>query len=172
MKTILAIMFTSIILTSSNIYNIELKALSGNTLQLEKFKGKKILIVNTASNCGFTSQYEDLQNLYKKYGEKLEIIGMPCNQFLKQEPGTANEIAAFCKKNYGVTFTMLEKADVKGKNQHPLYKWLTKEELNGVRNSNVKWNFHKFLLDEKGKLLADFGSSVNPLSEEIVQYLK
>tara|TARA_B110000261_G_scaffold164526_1_gene214640 strand:- start:1023 stop:1520 length:498 start_codon:yes stop_codon:yes gene_type:complete len=165
-------MFTSIILTSSNIYNIELKALSGNTLQLEKFKGKKILIVNTASNCGFTSQYEDLQNLYKKYGEKLEIIGMPCNQFLKQEPGTANEIAAFCKKNYGVTFTMLEKADVKGKNQHPLYKWLTKEELNGVRNSNVKWNFHKFLLDEKGKLLADFGSSVNPLSEEIVQYLK
>tara|TARA_B100000795_G_C22803813_1_gene443535 strand:+ start:1828 stop:2346 length:519 start_codon:yes stop_codon:yes gene_type:complete len=172
MKTILAIMFTSIILTSSNIYNIELKALSGNTLQLEQFKGKKILIVNTASKCGFTSQYEDLQNLYKKYGEKLEIIGMPCNQFLKQEPGTANEIAAFCKKNYGVTFTMLEKADVKGKNQHPLYKWLTKEELNGVRNANVKWNFHKFLLDENGKLLADFGSSVNPLSEEIVQYLK
>ncbi len=165
-------MFTSIILTSSNIYNIELKALSGNTLQLEQFKGKKILIVNTASKCGFTSQYEDLQNLYKKYGEKLEIIGMPCNQFLKQEPGTANEIAAFCKKNYGVTFTMLEKADVKGKNQHPLYKWLTKEELNGVRNANVKWNFHKFLLDENGKLLADFGSSVNPLSEEIVQYLK
>ena len=149
-----------------------MKNLNGEELQLNEFKGKKILIVNTASKCGFTPQYEDLQKLYIKYGDKLEIIGVPCNQFFKQEPGTADEIATFCQKNYGVTFTMLEKANVKGKSQNELYKWLTQKELNGVKNATVKWNFHKFLLDENGKLLADFGSSVNPLSEEIVKYLQ
>lgn len=159
-------------LNSSDIYNIKLKNLNGEELQLNEFKGKKILIVNTASKCGFTPQYEDLQKLYIKYGDKLEIIGVPCNQFFKQEPGTADEIATFCQKNYGVTFTMLEKANVKGKSQNELYKWLTQKELNGVKNATVKWNFHKFLLDENGKLLADFGSSVNPLSEEIVKYLQ
>jgi len=172
MKTVIAILLTSIMLNSSDIYNIKLKNLNGEELQLNDFKGKKILIVNTASKCGFTPQYEDLQKLYIKYGDKLEIIGVPCNQFFKQEPGTADEIATFCQKNYGVTFTMLEKANVKGKSQNELYKWLTQKELNGVKNATVKWNFHKFLLDENGKLLADFGSSVNPLSEEIVKYLQ
>jgi len=172
MKTVIAILLTSIMLNSSDIYNIKLKNLNGEELQLNEFKGKKILIVNTASKCGFTPQYEDLQKLYIKYGDKLEIIGVPCNQFFKQEPGTADEIATFCQKNYGVTFTMLEKANVKGKSQNELYKWLTQKELNGVKNATVKWNFHKFLLDENGKLLADFGSSVNPLSEEIVKYLQ
>lgn len=172
MKTVIAILLTSIMLNSSDIYNIKLKNLNGEELQLNEFKGKNILIVNTASKCGFTPQYEDLQKLYIKYGDKLEIIGVPCNQFFKQEPGTADEIATFCQKNYGVTFTMLEKANVKGKSQNELYKWLTQKELNGVKNATVKWNFHKFLLDENGKLLADFGSSVNPLSEEIVKYLQ
>ena len=172
MKTFFLILITSMLVTNSNIYNIDLKDLNGDDLKLNQFKGKKILIVNTASKCGYTSQYEDLQKLYTQYSDKLEIIGVPCNQFGNQEPGTGEEITSFCQKNYGVTFTMLEKSDVKGKNQHELYKWLTQKELNGVSDATVKWNFHKFLIDENGKLLGDFASGVNPMSEKIVKYLK
>lgn len=157
---------------TTNVHDIALKTLTGEDIKLSQFKGKKILIVNTASKCGYTSQYEDLQKLHAQYGAKIAVVGMPCNQFMGQEPGDANEIAAFCKKNYGVTFTMLEKADVKGKNQHPLYNWLCNKSENGVADARVGWNFHKFLIDENGKLLADFGSSVNPLDEKIISHLK
>lgn len=172
MKTIFLSLLAAITMTSSNFYAIEVKSLMGEAIKLKQFKGKKVLIVNTASKCGYTPQYADLQKLYTQYKSKVEIIGMPCNQFMKQEPGSADEIATFCKKNYGVTFTMLEKGDVKGNNQHPLYKWLTNKDLNGVKNASVKWNFHKFLIDENGVLIDDFGSSVNPMSEKIVKHLK
>jgi glutathione peroxidase len=151
---------------------MKLKTLSGETITLSKFKGKKILIVNTASKCGYTRQYADLQKLYETYKDNLEIVGMPCNQFMMQEPGSNDKIAEFCKKNYGVTFTMLEKADVKGDSIHPLYKWLSSKSNNGVLDAKVSWNFNKFLLDENGKMIAHFESGVKPLSDEIVSKIK
>jgi len=164
------ILLSSILLSSNSVYEIALKTLDGQDFNLSGFRGKKILVVNTASKCGFTGQYEELQKLHEKYSEKLAVVGMPCNQFMMQEPGSNEKIAAFCKKNYGVTFTMLEKADVKGKNQHPLYQWLTQKDKNGVLDAKVSWNFNKFLIDENGNLLAHFESSVKPLSEEITKY--
>jgi len=140
----------------------------GETLDLATKKGKVLLVVNTASKCGFTPQYAELQQLYDKYNGKLEIFGVPCNQFGGQEPGSSDEIAQFCEKNYGVTFTMLEKADVKGASQHPLYAWLTMKEKNGVMDATIKWNFHKFLVDEEGQLINMYNSRVNPLGEELV----
>lgn len=159
---------TSIFLVGTNVVDMKLKTLSGETITLSKFKGKKILIVNTASKCGYTSQYADLQKLYETHKNKLEVVGMPCNQFMMQEPGSNDKIADFCKKNYGVTFTMLEKADVKGDAIHPLYQWLSLKSNNGVLDARISWNFNKFLLDENGEMVAHFGSSVNPLSDEIV----
>lgn len=158
-------------MNTASIYDITINSLGGEALDLSNYKGKKILFVNVASKCGYTPQYEDLEKLFQEYGDKLMIIGVPCNQFGGQEPGTHDEIADFCQKNYGVTFTMTEKVDVKGENQHPLYKWLTSEELNGVESSTVKWNFHKFLVDEDGKLLESFGSAVKPFDEKITSYL-
>ena len=140
----------------------------GETLDLADKQGKVLLVVNTASKCGFTPQYAELQQLYDKYNGKLEIFGIPCNQFGGQEPGSSDEIAQFCEKNYGVTFTMLEKADVKGASQHPLYAWLTMKEKNGVMDATIKWNFHKFLVDEEGQLINMYNSRVNPLGEELV----
>ena len=116
---------------------------------MEQYKGKQILIVNTASECGYTPQYQDLQKLHETY-PNLVMIGFPCNQFMGQEPGSNAEIKSFCQKNYGVTFLMAEKIDVKGKNQHPLYQWLTQKEKNGVENSTVSWNFNKFLIGADG----------------------
>lgn len=166
------ILITAVMMNTTSVTNIPLKSLSGEELSLSKFKGKKILIVNTASRCGYTGQYADLQKLYNKYKLKLEIIGMPCNQFMMQEPGSDEKIAAFCKKNYGVTFTMLSKGDVKGSGQHPLYKWLTSKSQNGVFDAKVSWNFNKFLLDENGVLLKHFESNINPMSNEIVDLIK
>ena len=163
---------TTLFISGSSVLDIKLNTLSGETITLSKFKGKKILIVNTASKCGYTSQYADLQKLYEMYHEQLEIVGMPCNQFMMQEPASNDKIAAFCKKNYGVSFTMLEKADVKGENQHPLYSWLTSKLQNGVLDAKVGWNFNKFLLDEEGKMIAYFESGVKPLSDEIVSKIK
>ena len=137
-------------------------------INLEEYKGKKILFVNVASKCGYTSQYEGLQKLYEQNKEKLVIIGLPCNQFMHQEPGTNKEIKSFCTKNYGVTFPITEKVNVKGDKIHPLYSWLTRKELNGVEESKVKWNFQKYLIDEEGKLVQVFGSKVEPLSPEII----
>ena len=154
------------------IYDINIKTINGDDLELSNFKNKKILIVNVASKCGFTKQYEGLQNLYSTYKGELMIIGVPCNQFGAQEPGTAKEIQDFCKINYGVDFIITEKIDVKGQGQHPLYKCLTSKDLNGNKNSSVKWNFQKYLIDEDGKLLDFFYSGTSPSNSKITKYLK
>ena len=156
----------------TSIYDIQINALEGESLDLSAFKGKKLLIVNVASKCGFTPQYKDLQDLHELYGENVAIIGVPCNQFLGQEPGGAEEIATFCERNYGVTFQITEKVDVKGKQQHPLYSWLTDKSKNGSQDSSVKWNFQKYVISENGELEGVFGSKVNPMSDEIQAFFK
>lgn len=158
---------------SANFHDLSILALDGKTtINFADFKGKKVLCVNTASECGYTNQYEGLEELYKKYGDKVEVIGFPCNQFGGQEPGGAEEIASFCKKNFGVRFSLTEKIDVKGENQHPVYQWLTQKSLNGVADYKIKWNFNKFLIDENGKLIAYFESGVKPMDEKITSLLK
>ncbi|UMB55508.1 glutathione peroxidase [Lutibacter sp. A64] len=156
----------------ASLYNISINSIDGEAINLEDFKGKKILFVNTASECGFTGQYEDLEKLYTTYKDKLVVIGVPCNQFGGQEPGTLTEIKSFCEVNYGVTFLMTEKVNVKGENQHPLYAWLTKKELNGVKSSSVKWNFQKYLVDEEGNYIDFYYSMTKPLSSKITNHLK
>ena len=155
-----------------SIYNIKINDLDGNPINLEKFKGKYLLFVNVASKCGFTKQYADLQELYNLYIDNLMVIGVPCNQFGAQEPGSPDEIQTFCKKNYGVTFLMTEKILVKGNNQHPLYNWLTDKSLNGVKNSTVKWNFQKYIVDKDGNLIDYFYSMTRPLSSKITKIIK
>lgn len=156
---------------NTSIYDISINSISGEPINLMDFKGKKILIVNTASECGFTDQYADLEKLYETYKDKLVVIGVPCNQFGGQEPGTLTEIQSFCEVNYGVTFLLTEKVDVKGDNQHALYKWLTNKELNGVKSSSVKWNFQKYLIDENGNYIDYFFSMTKPLSSKITKYV-
>jgi len=134
-------------------------------------KGKKVMVVNTASKCGYTPQYEDLEKLYEQYQQKLVIIGFPANNFGNQEPGTALEIRQFCTENYNVTFPMMEKISVKGKDMHPLYQWLTSKEKNGVLDSEVKWNFQKYLIDEEGKLVDVLYSKEKPGSEKVIAWL-
>lgn len=157
--------------TTTSLYNIEIKSISGDKINLADYKGKKILFVNVASECGFTPQYEGLQELYELYKDKLMIIGVPSNQFGGQEPGTAAQIQSFCKLNFGVTFLITEKVDVKGENQHPLYAWLTKKENNGLKSSSVKWNFQKYLVDEKGDLIDYYFSLTKPMSKKITKHL-
>ena len=156
----------------SSVYDFSLTGIDGKEINLNAFNGKKILFVNVASKCGFTSQYEGLQKLYEQNRENLVIIGLPCNQFMRQEPGSSEEIQAFCTKNYGVTFPITEKVNVKGDKIHPLYNWLTRKELNGVEDSKVKWNFQKYLINEEGNLIQVFGSKVKPLAEEITVAIK
>lgn len=155
-----------------SIYSIKINALNGNPINLSDYKGKYILFVNVASECGFTGQYEGLQKLYETYQDKLMIIGVPCNQFGGQEPGSANEIQEFCKINYGVTFLITEKVDVKGNNQHPLYQWLTQQSKNGSSSSTVKWNFQKYLVSTNGELIDYYYSVTTPLSDKITKHLK
>lgn len=158
---------------SKTIYDYKVDALEeGKTINFADFKGKKILIVNTASECGFTPQYADLEKLSKEYGDKLVIVGFPANNFGGQEPGTNVEIGAFCQKNYGVTFPLAAKVSVKGEDTAPIFKYLTEKQLNGVKDTEVKWNFTKFLLDENGKLINSFVSKVKPTDVEITKYLK
>jgi glutathione peroxidase len=156
---------------ATSIYDFKVPSLDGNTIDFSKYKGKNILIVNTASQCGYTKQYADLEKLYEKYKGNLVIIGFPANNFGQQEPGTNVEIAEFCSKNYGVTFPMAEKISVKGEDIHPLFKWLTSKQDNGIMDAEIKWNFTKFLIDKNGKLVAVFPSAVTPMSEEITKYL-
>ena len=158
--------------TSSTVYDFSLTGTDGKEINLNMFKGKKILFVNVASKCGYTPQYEGLQKLYEQNKENLVIIGLPCNQFMNQEPGTNEEIQTFCSKNYGVTFPITQKIYVKGDKIHPLYNWLTRKEFNGVEDSKVKWNFQKYLIDEEGALIQVFGSKVKPLGEEIISAVK
>jgi glutathione peroxidase len=155
----------------STLYDFKVPSLDGSTIDFSKYKGKKVLIVNTASECGYTPQYADLEKLYEAHKSNLVVVGFPANNFGGQEPGTNTEIKEFCKKNYGVTFPMAGKVSVKGDDIHPLFKWLTTKSENGVMDAEIKWNFTKFLLDEKGKLIAVFPSKINPNSEEITKYL-
>jgi len=156
---------------AKSIYDFKVPGLEGGTIDFSAFKGKKILIVNTASECGFTPQYEGLEALYKKYQDKLVIVGFPANNFGGQEPGTNAEIKEFCKKNYGVSFPMAAKVSVKGDDMADIYKWLTSKAENGVLDAEIKWNFNKFLIDENGKLLYYFESKVTPMSEELTSKL-
>jgi glutathione peroxidase len=155
---------------AKSIYDIQLKSLDGaSQINLSQYKGKKILIVNTASKCGYTPQYAELQQLSEKFADKLIIIGCPCNQFMEQEPGGSEEIATFCQKNYGVTFPISEKLDVKGSKQHPLYRWLCNKSENGALDATVGWNFNKFLINEQGQLIAYYPSGVKPMGPEITE---
>lgn len=153
---------------TQSFYDFKMLAIDGTEIDLSKYKGKKVLVVNTASKCGFTPQYKDLEALHQKMGDKLVILGFPANNFMGQEPGSNTEIASFCQKNYGVTFQMFEKIDVVGKNQHPLYKFLSDKTLNGWNDQAPSWNFCKYLIDENGRLLKFYKSGVNPLDDEIV----
>ncbi len=153
------------------IYDFKVEALDGTTINFSAYKGKKILIVNTASECGYTPQYKGLQALYDKFGGKVVVIGFPANNFGGQEPGTNPDIKTFCTKNYGVTFPMAAKVSVKGDDIAPIFKWLTSKSQNGVMDAEIRWNFTKFLIDENGHLVAKFDSKVEPMSEEIVSKL-
>mgnify|MGYP001951579490 CR=1 FL=1 len=155
--------------TESAFYNFKMNALYGeNDIDLSSFKGKKVLLVNTASECGFTPQYKDLQKLHELHSDKVVILGFPANDFGAQEPGSNNEIGAFCEKNYGVTFQMFDKISVKGDNMHPLYKWLSTKNLNGWNDEAPNWNFCKYLVNEKGELEKFYGSSIKPMGDEIL----
>lgn len=154
------------------LHDFTVTTLEGEEFDMAQLKGKKVLIVNTASKCGNTPQYEGLQQLYEKYGgEHFVIIGFPANNFMRQEPGTNEEIREFCTRNYGVTFPMMAKISVKGKDMHPLYKWLTQKDLNGFMDSSVKWNFQKYMVDEDGKLVGMIPPKTKPLSEEIIHWV-
>lgn len=174
-KLSLIIVFALIITTSfaqKSFYDFKVKDIEGNDFDLSSLKGKKVLVVNTASKCGNTPQYEQLQDIYEKYGNKnFTIIGFPANNFAKQEPGTNDEIAEFCEKNYGVTFQMMSKISVKGDDIHPLYKWLTTESENGVLDSEVTWNFQKYLIDPKGNLVKTVAPKVKPDDKQIVNWI-
>lgn len=156
----------------TTLYDIQINNLQGKSIQLSDFKNQNILFVNVASKCGFTPQYKELQELSDTYKENLVVIGVPCNQFGKQEPGNSEEIQEFCQVNYGVSFLMTEKIDVKGENQHPLYDWLTSKKMNGKKSSSVKWNFQKYLIDKEGKLIDYYFSITKPLSSKITKHLK
>ena len=168
---VLMLFCTMSVQSKENIHNISIKDIDGNLIELSSFKGKYILFVNVASNCGFTKQYADLQALYQKYMSDLVIIGLPCNQFGAQEPAREEEIKQFCTKNFGVSFILTEKIDVKGNNISPLYAWLTDKKYNGVLNSSVKWNFQKYLVDRDGELINCFYSTTNPLSDKITSLI-
>ncbi len=159
-------------LSAQSIHSFTVKSIDGKDIKMSSFKGKKILIVNTASKCGYTPQYESLEKVYEQYKDKLVIIGFPCNQFGGQEPGSNEEIVEFCKKNYGVTFPLADKVDVKGTNTAAIYQWLTQKSKNGVLDASISWNFNKLLLDENGKMIAYYPSNVKPDSEAILSNLK
>jgi len=158
---------------AKSFYDFTVETLSGETFELSQLKGKKVMVVNTASKCGLTPQYEILEKLYKEYKSKgFVIIGFPANNFLNQEPGTNTEIEEFCSQNYGVTFPMMAKISVKGKSIHPLYKWLTTKAENGVFDTEISWNFQKFLIDENGKLIKTIPPREKPDSPEVVEWIK
>jgi glutathione peroxidase len=176
MKRIIFI-FSMVILAGSvfaqqSFYDFKVKDIDGKDFDFSSLKGKKILIVNTASKCGNTPQYAQLQELYEEYANKgFTIIGFPANNFGQQEPGTNKEIEEFCTKNYSVTFPMMEKISVKGDDMHPLYQWLTQKSKNGVLDSEVTWNFQKYLIDEKGNLVKTVAPKIKPNDEQILSWI-
>lgn len=158
---------------SKNFYDFKVKGIDGKEFDMSKLKGKKVLIVNTASECGLTPQYEKLETLYKKHGgDKFVIIGFPANNFGAQEPGSNEEIATFCQKNYGVTFPMMEKISVKGDDMHPFYQWLTQKSQNTVKDSEVKWNFQKYMIDENGNLVDMVAPMESPMNDKIINWIE
>lgn len=171
-KTMVTETGNTINVTAKSIYDFKVDGLEGGTIDFSKFKGKKILVVNTASKCGYTPQYEALEKVYEQYKDKLVIVGFPANNFGGQEPGADEEIQEFCKARFGVKFPLASKVSVKGDDVAPIYKWLTSKTENGVLDATIAWNFNKFLLDENGKMIAYFPSKVTPDSEEILKYLK
>ena len=173
MKFLFSIMLlAATTLSAQSIHSFTVKGIDGKDIKLASFKGKKILVVNTASKCGYTPQYEALEKVYEQYKDKLVIIGFPCNQFGGQEPGSNEEIVEFCKKNYGVTFPLADKIDVKGTNTAAIYQWLTQKSKNGVLDASISWNFNKFLLDENGKMIAYYPSNITPDNQAILSQLK
>jgi glutathione peroxidase len=175
LMTILMILTGSVLNAQSikTLYDFKAKTIDGKDFDFSTLKGKKVLIVNTASKCGFTPQYKELQELFKLYGgDKFTIIGFPANNFLSQEPGTNEQIAQFCQVNYGVTFQMMAKISVKGKDMDPIYHWLTKKSENGLMDAPVQWNFQKFMIDENGKLAGMAPPSEKPLSDKIVNWIE
>ncbi|WP_394669588.1 glutathione peroxidase [Halosquirtibacter xylanolyticus] len=165
--------FISSVEAQNSIYDYKVVNIDGKEISLDQFKGKKILIVNTASKCGFTSQYEDLEKLYKKYKDSdFVIIGFPSNDFGSQEPGNNIEIKEFCSVSYGVTFPMMSKIKVKGDDKAPIYKWLTMKSLNGVKNSSVKWNFQKYAINRDGTLHDFYYSITKPMSDKIIEWIE
>ena len=157
---------------SAIFYEQNAKTIDGQIISMEEYRGKKILIVKVASKCGLTPQYEGLQRLHENYGESLAVLGFPSNDFFWQEPGTNREIQTFCKLNYGVTFQMFEKIHVKGKKQHPIYKWLSDSRLNGWNDKIPTWNFCKYLIDEKGKLIEYYNMRTAPEDTVITRHLR
>jgi glutathione peroxidase len=181
MKQLIATLFISAVIYQAypqneglaSIYDIKVTSIDGNEYSMKQLKGKKVMIVNTASKCGNTPQYEQLESLYMEYGpDKFVIVGFPANNFASQEPGTNAEIKEFCNSKYGVTFPMMSKISVKGNDIHPLYKWLTDKKLNGVMDSEVKWNFQKYLIDEKGVLISVIPPRESPASDQVIKWLK
>ena len=179
MKTIILISGFFIMATLANAQNIKsfydfrTTTIDGHPFDLSTLKGKKVLVVNVASKCGNTPQYTQLQQLYLKYGgDKFTIIGFPANNFLYQEPGTNAQIKEFCTKNYGVTFQLMSKISVKGRDQDPIYKWLTSKDENGVMDAPVKWNFQKFMIDENGNLVGMVAPGTSPMTEKIVNWIE
>ncbi|MDP2162482.1 MAG: glutathione peroxidase [Flavobacterium sp.] len=159
-------------MASENLYQFKVTDLEGNEFEMASLRGKKVLIVNTASKCGLTPQYKDLQALYEKYSDKnFVIIGFPANNFMSQEPGTNEEIGAFCQKNYGVTFPMMSKISVKGNDMAPIYQFLTQKSKNGLQDSEVEWNFQKYLINEKGELEKVISPRTSPMDNEILDWL-
>jgi glutathione peroxidase len=176
MKT-LTFILTVFIMTNlygqKSIYDFSIKTIDGVPYDLSQLKGKKIMMVNVASKCGFTPQYEKLEMLYERYKDKnFVVIGFPANNFLNQEPGTAEEIKNFCTTKYNVSFPIMEKISVKGKDIHPLYQWLTDKTKNGVSNEPIKWNFQKFLIDENGQIAMVIPPNESPMSEKIIQWIE
>lgn len=157
--------------STKNFYDFKLKSIEGKEIDFSIYKGKKVLIVNTASECGYTPQYTALEELHQKHQDKVTILGFPANNFGGQEPGENAEIATFCQRNFGVTFQLFQKSDVVGENQNPLYKWLTTKELNGWNKIAPSWNFCKYLVGENGELLKVYTPSIDPMSEELINDL-
>jgi glutathione peroxidase len=173
MKKLFTFLFisTTLIMSAQNtIHDFSFVSIDGTTKDFSNYKGKKMLIVNTASQCGFTSQYEQLQNVHEKHGENLVIIGFPANNFGGQEPGSNDEINTFCKKNYGVSFLLSQKVSVKGKDINSLFKWLNQQENKSFKG-DIMWNFEKYLIDENGQLMQRFRSTTKPNSDKIISLI-
>ncbi len=154
------------VMVKGSFHDFKMKAIDGKTIDFAQFKGKKVVVLNTASECGYTPQYTDWQKFHEKYGSKIVVVGFPANNFGGQEPGENKEIATFCQKNYGVTFQMMEKISVVGSDQHPLYQWLSKKDMNGWNDEAPRWNFCKYIVNENGEVSHYFASGVKPESAE------